>query len=88
MIDSGGSTFIDVPPTVAKAYYADVPNAYYTGSDGYWSFPCNAQVPDLKLYMGNGTAIYRASLINSGYNATDTGCEFTFLLKRICLCRH
>lgn len=69
IIDTGGSGQIDVDPRILAYYYENVPGSVLvndSSSDGIsYNFPCNATLPDLTLYIGNGTAIYRSSLLKT-----------------------
>ena len=69
-IDTGGSGQISVDPRILAYYYETVPGSVLvndSSSTGIsYNFPCNATLPDLTLYIGNGTAIYRSSLLNTG----------------------
>ncbi|KAL8799740.1 MAG: hypothetical protein Q9182_005683, partial [Xanthomendoza sp. 2 TL-2023] len=60
--DTGGSSIISVHNDTAAGYYSLVPKARDLGNNGTYFFPCNSPLPDFKLYIGNGTAVYRASL--------------------------
>ena len=66
--DTGGSSRISVDPRILAYYYNYVPGAVLVnnpdGSIGY-KFPCNSTLPDLTLNIGNGTVIYRSSLLNA-----------------------
>ena len=57
-------------PQILAYYYQSVPGSVLvndSSSKGIsYNFPCNATLPDLTLYIGNGTAIYRSSLLNYG----------------------
>ncbi|KAI4119117.1 MAG: hypothetical protein LQ345_000926 [Seirophora villosa] len=61
-----GSSIISVQSATAKAYYEHVPGAQDRGNNGTYFFPCESKMPDFKLYMGNGTGIYRSSLLKQG----------------------
>ncbi|KAI4281799.1 MAG: hypothetical protein L6R38_003428 [Xanthoria sp. 2 TBL-2021] len=69
VFDTGGSGLISVQNATAAGYYALIPNARDISNNGSYYFPCKTasgtdqKMPDLKLYLGNGTAIYRASLL-------------------------
>ena len=77
IFDSGGSGRIDVDPRVLSAYYAQVANSIGTESatGTTYTFPCKAVLPDLTLNIGNGTAIYRGSILNPGYDPKSTACR-------------
>ncbi|KAL8946172.1 MAG: hypothetical protein Q9222_007403 [Ikaeria aurantiellina] len=64
IFDTGGSSTISVQPEVAAAYYNNT-GAVNFYNDGTYYFPCSTKLPDLKMYIGNGTAIYRASLLSA-----------------------
>ncbi|KAI4111778.1 MAG: hypothetical protein LQ339_000235 [Xanthoria mediterranea] len=69
VFDNGGSGLISVKNATAAGYYALILDARDISNNGSYYFPCKTasgtdqKMPDLKLYLGNGTAIYRASLL-------------------------
>ena len=66
IVDTGGSTQISVDPRILAYYYSYVPGSVLVNGSGIsYNFPCNATLPDLTLNIGNGTAIYRSSLLNT-----------------------
>jgi len=50
VVDTGSSLWM-VPDTMARAYWAQVPGTKNSG--GNFVFPCNAKLPDVKVYIGN-----------------------------------
>lgn len=80
-IDSGTS-LIGVPSTVARAVYAAIPGSRsitFQGSDGYYSFPCKAQVK-FALKIGGvqwdveSTDFNSGNLDSAGTVSNQSGC--------------
>lgn len=61
-----GTTLLLVPEDVLKAYYKDVTGAKNSSSDGGYTFPCDATLPDFYIGIGDYTAMVPASAINTG----------------------
>ncbi|ORY70443.1 aspergillopepsin-F [Pseudomassariella vexata] len=59
-----GTTLILAEPAVARAYYAQVPNAVNDAQAGGFVFPCNSNLPDLMLDIGGTMAKVSGSDIN------------------------
>ncbi|KAL8726089.1 MAG: hypothetical protein Q9166_006926 [cf. Caloplaca sp. 2 TL-2023] len=77
VFDTGGSGIIAVENATAAGYYAQVTGARDLGNNGSYYFPCESsgvetKLPDFKLYIGNGTAIYRSSLLKVGSSVAGT----------------
>lgn len=47
---------MDVSQPIVDAFYKSVKGAYDRSGKGDGVFPCGEKVPDLKMYIGNGTA--------------------------------
>ena len=69
-----------VEPAIAAAYYAQVPDALLTanGTSSYWGFPCNTQLFDFELQIGEGVAMIPSQFMNAGrlYGAAALPCKF------------
>ncbi|KAL8778384.1 MAG: hypothetical protein Q9213_007439 [Squamulea squamosa] len=65
IFDTGGSSIISVRPEVADAYYSHL-NGTDIGNNGTYWFECNTPLIDLTMHAGNGTAVWRASLLDGG----------------------
>ncbi|KAI0376296.1 acid protease [Hypomontagnella monticulosa] len=59
-----GTTLLLADPAVAQAYYAQVDGAQDDQQQGGFTFPCNAQLPDLQLDVGGNMATVKGSDIN------------------------
>ena len=69
-----------VEPAVADAYWSQVQGSvYHDGDPGYWGFPCDEELPDFELEIGDGKAVIPGRLMSAGY-LNDTGA-----LPRKCL---
>lgn len=59
-----------VSPAIADAYWAQVKGAIKTTADdgktSYWGAPCDANLPDFSLQIGDGTAVIPGLLLNAG----------------------
>ena len=59
---------INAPLSVVQTYYSEAEQIFYT-NDGTLVVPCNATLPDLDIYIGNGTAIIRnSSMVGEPYD--------------------
>lgn len=62
-----------VEPAIANAYWSQVNGAvFHNGDPGYWGVPCDQELPDFELQIGNGKAVIPGRLMNAGY-LNDTG---------------
>ncbi|KAI0110681.1 acid protease [Hypoxylon sp. NC0597] len=59
-----GTTLLLADPAVAQAYYAQVDGAVDDQQQGGFTFPCNAQLPDLQLDVGGNMATVKGTDIN------------------------
>ncbi|KAI1383825.1 acid protease [Hypoxylon trugodes] len=59
-----GTTLLLADPAVTKAYYAQVDGAVDDQQQGGFTFPCNAQLPDLQLDVGGNMATVKGTDIN------------------------
>jgi hypothetical protein len=59
-----GTTLMLVNPAVVNAYYSQVTGAVNSQSLGGVTFPCNANLPDLMVAIGESMALIRGSDIN------------------------
>ncbi|KAI1103821.1 acid protease [Jackrogersella minutella] len=59
-----GTTLLLADPAVAQAYYAQVQGAVDDQQQGGFTFPCNAQLPDLQLDVGGNMATVKGTDIN------------------------
>lgn len=59
-----GTTLIYVPDAVVTAYYKGVSGASYDSSQGGYTFPCSADLPDLTLGVGSYKAVVPGEYIN------------------------
>ncbi|KAI1134724.1 acid protease [Hypoxylon sp. FL0543] len=59
-----GTTLLLADPAVAQAYYAQVDGAVNDQQQGGFTFPCNAQLPDLQLDVGGNMATVKGTDIN------------------------
>jgi len=59
-----GTTLIYVPDAVVTAYYKRVSGASYDSSQGAYTFPCSATLPNLVLGIGSYHAIVPGEYIN------------------------
>ncbi|KAL8829607.1 MAG: hypothetical protein Q9170_006093 [Blastenia crenularia] len=71
IFDTGGSSVISVGVNVAKEYYNHTLGAHETSEPGVYNFPCSSPLPDFTLHIGNGTAIYRASLLSANTSTSN-----------------
>lgn len=61
-----------VDPNIADAYYSRIKSATkHPGGAQYWGFPCETTLADLKLQMGNGTAVVRGKYMSAGLLGGD-----------------
>ncbi|KAI2633549.1 acid protease [Hypomontagnella submonticulosa] len=59
-----GTTLLLADPAVAQAYYSQVDGAQDDQQQGGFTFPCNAELPDLQLDVGGNMATVKGSDIN------------------------
>ncbi|KIM83600.1 hypothetical protein PILCRDRAFT_69108 [Piloderma croceum F 1598] len=59
-----GTTLIYVPDAVVTAYYKQVSGASYDSSQGGYTFPCSATLPNLTLGIGSYHAVVPGQYIN------------------------
>ncbi|KAI0134831.1 acid protease [Daldinia grandis] len=59
-----GTTLLLADPAVAQAYYAQVDGAVDDEQQGGFTFPCDAQLPDLQLDVGGAMATVKGTDIN------------------------
>ncbi|KAI1371440.1 acid protease [Hypoxylon crocopeplum] len=59
-----GTTLLLADPAVAQAYYAQVDGAVDDEQQGGFTFPCDAQLPDLQLDVGGNMATVKGTDIN------------------------
>ncbi|KAI1653755.1 acid protease [Daldinia decipiens] len=59
-----GTTLLLADPAVTQAYYAQVDGAVDDQQQGGFTFPCNAQLPDLQLDVGGTMATVKGADIN------------------------
>ncbi|KIM83619.1 hypothetical protein PILCRDRAFT_819250 [Piloderma croceum F 1598] len=59
-----GTTLIYVPDAVVTAYYKQVSGASYDSSQGGYTFPCSATLPNLILGIGSYHAVVPGQYIN------------------------
>ncbi|KAL8738241.1 MAG: hypothetical protein Q9181_000921 [Wetmoreana brouardii] len=71
LFDTGGSGIVTVHPDVAEAYYYHVEGAKDLGKNGTYYFPCSSDMVDMKLHIGNGSAVYKATQLKAGTNTPD-----------------
>ncbi|KAL9605901.1 MAG: hypothetical protein Q9179_000922 [Wetmoreana sp. 5 TL-2023] len=66
VFDTGGSGIVTVHPDVALAYYSHVGGAQDLGINGSYYFPCSSDMVDMKLHIGSGSAVYKATQLKAG----------------------
>lgn len=71
-----GTTLMYVPTAVAKAYYAKVSGAVLDNSQGGYTFPCSATLPNFSITVGGVKQIVPGKYIN--YAPTTDGSNTCF----------
>lgn len=70
-----GTTLLMLPTAVVKAYYRQVSGAAYDYSQGGYTFPCTASLPDFSFGVGSATITVPGSYINfSPVDETGSAC--------------
>ena len=71
-----GTTLLYLPAAVVKAYYAKVPGATNSASEGGYVFPCTTNLPSITLGAGAYRAVTPGNYLN--YASVDTGSTSCF----------
>ncbi|KAL1956747.1 hypothetical protein VTO42DRAFT_6800 [Malbranchea cinnamomea] len=71
-----GTTLLLVPPTVAKSYYEQVPNARVGQQSGGYEFPCDDTVPDFSVEFHGYKAVVPGDYIK--YQPISKGSNICF----------
>ena len=58
-----GTTLLYLPDAVVSAYYARVPSASYSSTQGGYIFPCGTSLPSITLGISNYKAVIPGSFI-------------------------
>lgn len=61
VIADTGTTLIYLPEKIVKAYYRDVPSAFYNSTDAGYIFPCDTTLPSITFTIGNYKAVVPGS---------------------------
>lgn len=61
-----GTTLLYLPSATTSAYYAKVPGASYSSSQGAYVFPCSATLPAFHVAIGAGVFTVPGNFINYG----------------------
>ncbi|PSR88513.1 endothiapepsin [Coniella lustricola] len=70
-----GTTLLMLPTAIVEAYYAQVTSAAFDSSQGGYTFPCSATLPDFTLGIGAGAITVPGSYINySPLDSANTTC--------------
>ncbi|KAF2179975.1 acid protease [Zopfia rhizophila CBS 207.26] len=70
VIDTG-ATLLYLPTAVVKAYYAKVPKAQVSRTEGGYIFPCSTTLPDFTVIIGGSKQVVPGKYINYAPTKTD-----------------
>lgn len=59
-----GTTLLMLPQAVVTAYYGQVTDSSYDTTNGGYIFPCDADLPDFTLGIGDGMIVIPGSYVN------------------------
>lgn len=79
-----GSSLLLLDDDIVRAYWAPVPG--HTSDVQGITFPCNVQLPDFKIKLGDYTATISGSLLNYS-PANEAGCKYISSPTKICRTR-
>ena len=74
-----GTSLVLVDDVVARGYWTQVAGARVDGGQGGWVFPCEAQLPDLKLDFGGNVGVVGGGLMNFAQVADGSELDPFFL---------
>lgn len=85
VIADTGTTFVNLPQSIAEAYYAAIPGAFFDPTEYLYAFPCGSAAPSMTFDIGTYKAVLPGSFIESvptNDNPASTYLKSYFFLEK------